>query len=318
MTTIDATPTERMPEAEPVTATPRAAFIALLARDVTVLRKEFAMFLARTVIQPLLLMFVFTYVFPKIGQGVGGGPGAARFSTLLVGGVIASTMIFQGIQAVALPLVQDFGFTREIEDRVLAPLPVSAIALEKVIAGAVQALVAGLLVFPMGLVIPATKIDLHINIPLLAAVMVLGAFTSAALGLFVGTRVEPRQVPLIFGLLVIPMTFLGAVYYPGSRCSRCGGCKCWCWPTRSCTSARACAPRSRPVFRTCRGGWCWPSWRVRRPCCCESGSPDSASASSRSGPAGIPAPGRADSAREASNRAGWRPAAVCPTADALR
>ena len=214
MTTIDASQTERMPEAEPVTATPRAAFIALLARDVTVLRKEFAMFLARTVIQPLLLMFVFTYVFPKIGQGVGGGPGAARFSTLLVGGVIASTMIFQGIQAVALPLVQDFGFTREIEDRVLAPLPVSAIALEKVIAGAVQALVAGLLVFPMGLVIPATKIDLHINIPLLAAVMVLGAFTSAALGLFVGTRVEPRQVPLIFGLLVIPMTFLGAVYYP--------------------------------------------------------------------------------------------------------
>ena len=214
MTTIDVTTTDRMAQAPPATATARAAFMALLARDVTVLRKEFAMFLARTVMQPLLLMFVFTYVFPKIGQGVGGGPGAARFSTLLVGGVIASTMIFQGIQAVALPLVQDFGFTREIEDRVLAPLPVSAIALEKVVAGAVQALVAGLLVFPMGLVIPATKIDLHINILLLAAVMVLGAFTSAALGLFVGTRVEPRQVPLIFGLLVIPMTFLGAVYYP--------------------------------------------------------------------------------------------------------
>lgn len=213
MTTIDLTPIAATKTA-PVTATARAAFLALLARDVTVLRKEFAMFLARTVMQPLLLMFVFTYVFPKIGQGVGGGPGAARFSTLLVGGVIASTMIFQGIQAVALPLVQDFGFTREIEDRVLAPLPVSAIALEKVVAGAVQALVAGLLVFPMGLVIPATKIDLHINVLLLAAVMVLGAFTSAALGLFVGTRVEPRQVPLIFGLLVIPMTFLGAVYYP--------------------------------------------------------------------------------------------------------
>src|SRR5262249_53560586 len=32
--------------------------------------------------------------------------------------------------------------------------------------------------------------------------------------LTIGTRVEPRQVPLIFSLLVIPMTFLGAVYYP--------------------------------------------------------------------------------------------------------
>jgi len=195
-------------------ATAKAAFVALLARDLTVLRKEFGMFLARTVIQPFLLVFVFTYVFPKIGQGVGGGSGGSRFSTLLVGGVIASTMIFQGIQAVALPLVQDFGFTREIEDRVLAPLPVGAIALEKVAAGAVQALVAGLLVFPMGLFVPASTIHLHINVLLLIPVMLLGACMSAALGLFVGTRVEPRQVPLIFGLLVIPMTFLGAVYYP--------------------------------------------------------------------------------------------------------
>jgi len=198
----------------PVHASARSAFVALLARDLTVLRKEFVMFLARTVMQPLLLMFVFTYVFPKIGQGVGGGSGSAAFSTLLVGGVIASTMIFQGIQAVALPLVQDFGYTREIEDRVLAPLPIGAIAVEKVVAGAVQALVAGALVFPMGLVIPATPIHLHINPLLLVPVMLLGAFMSASLGLFVGTKVEPRQVPLIFGLLVLPMTFLGAVYYP--------------------------------------------------------------------------------------------------------
>jgi len=195
-------------------ASAQAAFVALLARDLTVLRKEFVMFLARTVMQPLLLVFVFTYVFPKIGQGIGGGRGSAAFSTLLVGGVVASSMIFQGIQAVALPLVQDFGFTREIEDRVLAPLPVGAIALEKVVAGAVQALIAGALVFPMGLFIPATSIDLHVNFALLLPVMVLGALMSASLGLFVGTRVEPRQVPLIFGLLVIPMTFLGAVYYP--------------------------------------------------------------------------------------------------------
>ena len=197
-----------------VTASARAAFVALLARDLTVLRKEFVMFLARTVMQPLLLMFVFTYVFPKIGQGVGGGSGSAAFSTLLVGGVVASSMIFQGIQAVALPLVQDFGFTREIEDRVLAPLPVAAIAIEKVVAGAVQALIAGALVFPMGLFIPATAIHLRVNLLLLVSVMLLGAFMSASLGLFVGTRVQPKQVPLIFGLLVIPMTFLGAVYYP--------------------------------------------------------------------------------------------------------
>ena len=98
----------------------RRAFGALLRRDLRVLGKEKWMFLGRTIMQPLLLIFVFTYVFPKIGEGIGSRP--SSFATLLVGGTIASAMIFQGVQAVALPLVQDFGYTREIEDRVLAPL----------------------------------------------------------------------------------------------------------------------------------------------------------------------------------------------------
>ena len=202
-------------DARPKSQASRDAFVALLLRDVTVLRKEMGMFLGRTIMQPLLLIFVFTYVFPKIGQGIGGsGRAAEGFSTLLVGGVIASAMIFQGIQAVALPLVQDFGYTREIEDRVLAPLSVSALAFEKVVAGAVQAVIAGLVVFPLAFFIPATTVHLDIRPIYLVTLFPLGALMSAALGLTVGTRVEPRQVPLVFSLLVIPMTFLGCVYYP--------------------------------------------------------------------------------------------------------
>ena len=91
---------------KPAHASSRSAFGALLLRDLAVLRKEVWMFLGRTVMQPLMLVFVFAYVFPKIGEAIGGAAGAARFSTLLVGGVIASSMIFQGVQAVALPLVQ--------------------------------------------------------------------------------------------------------------------------------------------------------------------------------------------------------------------
>ena len=192
----------------------RTAFGALLLRDLAVLRKEIWMFLGRTVMQPLLLIFVFAYVFPKIGQAIGGARGAAQFSTLLVGGVIASVMIFQGVQAVALPLVQDFGYTREIEDRVLAPMPVWAVALEKVASGAIQALVAALVVFPLAAFIPATPVHLHVQWFYLLTILPLAAVMSAAMGLTIGTRVEPRQVPLIFSLLVIPMTFLGAVYYP--------------------------------------------------------------------------------------------------------
>src|SRR5213078_1940439 len=189
-------------------------FGALLRRDVTVLAKDKWMFIGRTVMQPLLLIFVFAYVFPKIGQAIGGARGAAEFSTLLVGGVIASAMIFQGVQAVALPLVTDFGYTREIEDRVLAPMPVWAVAAEKVASGAFQALLASLVVFPLALFIPATPVHLSVHWFSLITMLPLAAAMSAAFGLTIGTRVEPRQVPLIFSLLVIPMTFLGAVYYP--------------------------------------------------------------------------------------------------------
>ncbi len=196
------------------------AFRALVGRDLTVLRKELGTFVARTVVQPLLLMFVFTYVFPKIGQGIGSAGGAGgeaqegAFSTLLVGGVIASAMIFQGIQAVALPMVQDFGFTREIEDRVLAPIPVEGLALQKVVSGAIQGLLAAAVVVPLAFVVPATDVHFDVNWLVLVTFLPLAAVLGASLGLTVGTRVEPRQVPLVFSLLVLPMTFLGAVYYP--------------------------------------------------------------------------------------------------------
>ena len=108
-------------------ARPITAFGALLLRDLAVLRKNLPEFVMRVVMQPVLFVFVFTYVFPKIGQGVGGrGRSEAEFASLLVPGVVAIACIFQGMQAVALPLVQEFGYTREIEDRVMAPLPVWA------------------------------------------------------------------------------------------------------------------------------------------------------------------------------------------------
>ncbi|MDQ1490937.1 MAG: type transport system permease protein, partial [Actinomycetota bacterium] len=112
-------PTPVLAELRPRRVAAAHAFRALLLRDLAVLRKELPIFVVRTIMQPLLLLFVFTYVFPHIGQAIGGtGPGAADFSTMLVAGVVATAMIFQGIQAVALPLVREFGYTREIEDRV--------------------------------------------------------------------------------------------------------------------------------------------------------------------------------------------------------
>jgi ABC-2 type transport system permease protein len=35
-----------------------------------------------------------------------------------------------------------------------------------------------------------------------------------ALGLSFGTRFEPRTVPMLFGIIVLPLTMLGCIYYP--------------------------------------------------------------------------------------------------------
>lgn len=196
-------------------AASRVAFLALLARDLTVTRKNLREVVPRTLLQPLLLMFVFTYVFPKIGQGVGGVAGdvTGSFSTLLVAGVVALVIVFQGIQSVALPMVQEFGYTREIEDRVLAPLPVALVAVEKIAAGAIISFFSALIVFPIAAVVPATPVNLEINWPVLVTLMPLGCVMAGSLGLTFGTRFEPRNVPILFGVVVLPLTFLGAIYY---------------------------------------------------------------------------------------------------------
>lgn len=192
-----------------------SAFGALLARDLHVLRLNLGEFLPRTLLQPLLLVFVFAYVFPKIGQGVGGsGAAEANFSTLLVAGVVGLAVLFQGIQSVALPLVTEFGITREIEDRVLAPLPIEFVAIEKIVSGALQSLFSAIIVFPIALFVPATPVHLDVQWLLLLTITPLTCIMCGALGLMFGTVFNPRTIPMLFGVVVLPITFLGCIYYP--------------------------------------------------------------------------------------------------------
>lgn len=45
---------------------------SLVVRDIRVLVSRWVMFLVRVISQPILIVFVLAYVFPKIGQGIGG------------------------------------------------------------------------------------------------------------------------------------------------------------------------------------------------------------------------------------------------------
>ena len=199
-------------------AASRSALAALVRRDLAVLRKNLFEFVARTLIQPFLLVFVFLYVFPTIGQGVGGAgdrAGQSAFATVLVPGVVGISIMFQGIQAVAMVMAQEFGFTREIEDRVQAPCPIWLVAVAKVLSGAVQGLLAALIVFPMAAVIHArgVEVDLTVNWWIAITLIPLFCIAMSALGLVLGTKFEARNIGLMFGFVVLPVTFLGGTYY---------------------------------------------------------------------------------------------------------
>ena len=208
--------------ARSVMAASRSALRALILRDLVVLRKNFGEFVVRTLIQPFLLVFVFLYVFPHIGQGIGGGGGTrseSAFATVLVPGVVGISIMFQGIQAVALQLSTEFGYTREIEDRVMAPCPIWLVAAAKVLSGATQGLLAALIVFPIAAVVHAPGVEAHFTVHwgVLLTVIPLGCLAMTSLGLLLGTAFEPRNIGLMFGFVVLPLTFLGGTYYQWTK-----------------------------------------------------------------------------------------------------
>jgi ABC-2 type transport system permease protein len=202
-----------------VAAASRSAFSALLARDLTVLRKNVGEFVLRTLIQPFLLCFVFLYVFPKIGQSVGGGVNASAFATVLVPGVVGISIMFQGVQSIALTLSQEFGFTREIEDRVQAPCPIWLVAMTKVLSGAAQGLISAAIVFPIAAIVHAPGVTAQISMHWVVVVTIvpLACIAMAGLGLTLGTSFEPRNIGLMFGFIILPITFLGGTYYQWTR-----------------------------------------------------------------------------------------------------
>src|SRR5437667_12556913 len=104
-------------------------FFAMLARDAHVARRNFVPLLLQTLLQPMLFVLIFGRVMTSSGLM------PPEYKSLLLPGIIAISMVLSGIQAVAMPLVSEFQFTREIEDRLLAPMEIGWVAVQKVVAG---------------------------------------------------------------------------------------------------------------------------------------------------------------------------------------
>jgi ABC-2 type transport system permease protein len=186
-------------------------FLAMLARDAHVARRNIIPLLLQTLMQPMMFVFVFGRVMTTSGLM------RPEYKSLLLPGIIAISMMFSGTWAVAMPLVAEFQFTKEIEDRLLAPMEIEWLAIEKVVGGTLQGLAAGLIVVPLAWLIMGSGLALggsHVLGFLAMAVTV--ALFSATLGLTLGCAVKQQHVGLMFSLVLTPMIFFGCTYYPWS------------------------------------------------------------------------------------------------------
>ncbi len=187
------------------------AFLAMLGRDARVARRNFLPLLLQNLVQPMLFVFVFGRVMTTSGMM------PESYKSLLLPGIIAISMLLSGLQAVAFPMIADFQFTREIEDRLLAPMEIEWVAIEKVVAGSIQALIAGGVVIPTAWLILGAGVQISFAQPLeLLTLAVLVALLAAAIGLTLGCSLGQAQIGIMFSLIVGPMIFFGCTYYPWS------------------------------------------------------------------------------------------------------
>jgi ABC-2 type transport system permease protein len=188
---------------------PWRVFLALMRRDVTVARRELPYFLLRTTLQPIMFVTVFGFLMPRMGI-LGRG-----YSTTMLPGILALSLALSALQSVSLPMVQDFGFTKEIEDRLLAPVPIQLVAVAKIVSGTLQGFVAALFVLPVARLIMGPIPGLAFaNAGMVLLMTILGGATFSALGLFLGTAISPQQIGLMFTVILGPMIMFGCTYYP--------------------------------------------------------------------------------------------------------
>jgi energy-coupling factor transporter ATP-binding protein EcfA2 len=104
---------------------------------------------------------------------------------------------------------------REIDDRLLAPLPIPLVAVEKVLFAAIRGVIAGSVIFPLAWWILGDRFSVRTDrIAMMAGMIVLTACVGAGIGLVMGTSIKPEQISLWFTVIFTPPLFTGCTYYP--------------------------------------------------------------------------------------------------------
>jgi ABC-2 type transport system permease protein len=135
------------------------------------------------------------------------------FTNVLLPGVIALNAFLIGLENTALPMMMDFSFTREIEDRLLSPMAIPLVALEKIVFGGIRGLIAGVVLIPVGMLMLDVTWPWAVVLKVIG-VLAVGALVGAAVGLAFGTLVPTQHIQIMFTVVMTPLMFTGATQFP--------------------------------------------------------------------------------------------------------
>ena len=171
--------------------------------------KRFWMDRARLVaglIQPLLYLFV-------LGAGIGASSrmGGGDYRRFIFPGTMGLSLLFSAtFAAITIVFDRQIGFFKAV---LVAPIPRPAIALGKIIAGALQALAQGMVLLPFA-PLAGAALNLPETVEMIGA-MALAALTFSTIGVAIACRFNSTTVfPVVSNAVLLPMFFLSGGLYP--------------------------------------------------------------------------------------------------------
>lgn len=186
------------------------AFRTMVKRDLLIQARDKWEFVFRVAMLPFMLILLYGYILPRVGLV------PATFPNQMFPGMVGMSILVTGIHGTAVPLTMDFNMSREIEDRLMAPVNIRVVALAKMFVGIIESWIGGLIVLPLSLIFMGSSLDLIFSIqdiPILILILLLSGISSATLGLLVGTIIKPSQIAAMFPGFLMPMVFLGAIFF---------------------------------------------------------------------------------------------------------
>lgn len=157
-------------------------------------------------VQPLLYLFV-------LGAGIGASSkmGGGDYRRFIFPGTVGLSLLFSAtFAAITIVFDRQIGFFKAV---LVAPVPRPAIAIGKIVAGAIQSLAQGLILLPFA---PLAGVPLGpLQVVEMIAAMALASLTFSTIGVAFACRFTSTTVfPIVSNAVLLPMFFLSGSLYP--------------------------------------------------------------------------------------------------------